>query len=158
MIFSGKWPKWVEVLKKSYVYIGRSKGVTRGVSSSLGPVSFIFMHFLAKIQQNNRFLRKFTGWHPRLVNPGSAAGVDHRNSFIAVMNFGSATCKFFFWRKYLPFATVVAERLCCHRCLSVHRGEVYTPLPGRHPLPEMATAAEGTHPTGMHSCSEFFVE
>ena len=26
-----------------------------------------------------------------------------------------------------------------------------TPL-GRHPPPEMATAADGTHPTGMHSC------
>ena len=28
-----------------------------------------------------------------------------------------------------------------------------TPLPGRQPPPpEMATAADGTHPTGMHSC------
>ena len=28
------------------------------------------------------------------------------------------------------------------------------PLPlGRHTHPEMATAADGTHPTGMHSCS-----
>ena len=30
-------------------------------------------------------------------------------------------------------------------CHSVHRGEVYTPW--------VATAADGTHPTGMHSCS-----
>ena len=30
------------------------------------------------------------------------------------------------------------------------------PLPGRHLPPEMATSVEGTHPTGMHSCSEFF--
>ena len=35
---------------------------------------------------------------------------------------------------------------------SVNRGEVYTP-PGRHPLPnQTATAADGTHPTRMHSC------
>ena len=33
-------------------------------------------------------------------------------------------------RPFLPSATVVAERLCFHRCLSVHRGEVYTP-PGQ---------------------------
>ena len=63
---------------------------------------------------------------------------------------------------YLPSATVVAERFCFHsRCkhLSVHREDVYTPLtpprqtPPREdsPLPPMATAAEGTHPTGMHS-------
>ena len=26
------------------------------------------------------------------------------------------------------------------------------PLPGRHPHQEMAIAADGTHPTGMHSC------
>ena len=44
---------------------------------------------------------------------------------------------------------------------SVHMGEVYTPLgrhppgqihpPGRHPQ-QTATAADGKHPTGMHSC------
>ena len=37
---------------------------------------------------------------------------------------------------------------------SVHGG-VHTPL-GRHPIgqihPETATAGDGTHPTGMHSC------
>ena len=50
-------------------------------------------------------------------------------------------------------------------CDSVHREGVHplsladTPLGqtrpvGRHPSPEqMATAADGTHPTGMHSCS-----
>ena len=67
---------------------------------------------------------------------------------------------------YLPSATVVAERLCFHRCLSVHRGEMYitprqTPPLGRHPpeqtpprqtpAPNMATAAGGMHPTGMLS-------
>ena len=50
---------------------------------------------------------------------------------------------------------------------SVHGREVYTPWAdtprlgrdspsrhplGRHPPLETATAAEGTHPTGMHSC------
>ena len=34
-------------------------------------------------------------------------------------------------------------------CDSVHRG-AYTP--GRQPPPEMATAADGMHPTGIHSC------
>ena len=66
----------------------------------------------------------------------------------------------------LPSATVVAERLCFHRCLSVHGGELYiphgqTPHPparhplGRHPPGQTATAADGTHPTGMHSCFKF---
>ena len=58
---------------------------------------------------------------------------------------------------FLPPATVVAERLCFHRCLSVHRGQVYTsprhtPPLDRHPAPQIATAGDGTHPTGMHSC------
>ena len=56
--------------------------------------------------------------------------------------------------------------LSCH---SVHRGDVclsacwdtptpwadtprQTPLPGQTPPPQMATAVDGTHPTGMHSC------
>ena len=52
-------------LKKSYVYIGRSKGAANGVSSPLGPISFIFMQFLAKIQLNNMAFRKFRGWRPR---------------------------------------------------------------------------------------------
>ena len=73
----------------------------------------------------------------------------------------------------LPSATVVAERLCFHKRLSAHRGEVYTPwadtpFPRQIPPPtrqtpppwpdttpnhETATSADGTHPTGMHSCS-----
>ena len=69
---------------------------------------------------------------------------------------------------FLPSATVVAERLCFYRCLSVHRGGGVHPLGiphwadtplGRHPHPwadtpppEMATAADGRHHTGMHSC------
>ena len=54
-------------------------------------------------------------------------------------------------------ATVVTERLCFHKRLS------FCPQggPGRHPradIPpsppqETATAADGTHPTGMHSFS-----
>ena len=50
---------------------------------------------------------------------------------------------------------------------SVHMGEVYTPgqtPPPRAdnpwqadtPSPKMATAADGTHPTGMHSCFIIF--
>ena len=38
------------------------------------------------------------------------------------------------WRYVLlPSATVVAERLCFHRCLSVHRRGGVHPWPGRHP-------------------------
>ena len=85
-------------------------------------------------------------------------------------------------RSLLPSATKL-RRLCCYRCLSVHRGEGVSGrgglLPGgclvqggmsswgggawsgglvsqhalrQTPLGEMATAADGTHPTGMHSC------
>ena len=66
-------------------------------------------------------------------------------------------------------ATVVAERLCFQGCLST--GRCTSPLgrhpparqtpPSRHPpgqtppQPKMATAADGTHPTGMHSCSKY---
>ena len=53
-----------------------------------------------------------------------------------------------------------------YRCLSVHMGGRCTSPLGRHPQgrpprqntpqaihpPETATAADGTHPTGMHSC------
>ena len=58
---------------------------------------------------------------------------------------------------YGPFIVtvrnIVAARLCFHRHLGfcswreVHWGRH---PPGRHP--PMATAADGTHPTGMHSC------
>ena len=74
----------------------------------------------------------------------------------------------------LPSATKL-RRLCFYTCLSVHGGEVClsacwdtlppdqtsrdkkppSPLPGIPPQPDnpqqMATAADGTHPTGMHS-------
>ena len=42
---------------------------------------------------------------------------------------------------------------------SVHAGIppwAGTPPLGRHPPVQTATAADGTHPTGMHSCSDFF--
>ena len=72
-----------------------------------------------------------------------------------------------------PPQLLLRKRLCFHRCLSVHRGGVH-PLASRHPLgrqtvlgqtppgrqtpprqtpQQTATAADGTHPTGMHSCS-----
>ena len=50
-------------------------------------------------------------------------------------------------------------------CLPLGRG-VYTPHwapPGRHPLldrhppPQTDTAADDTHPSGMHSCSYIFL-
>ena len=76
-------------------------------------------------------------------------------------NISSIPCKcsvLIFSDPLLPFATVVVERLCFHRCLSVHTG-VYTPWQADTPsarqqtplLPEMAAAADGI-PTGMHSC------
>ena len=76
----------------------------------------------------------------------------------------------------LPSATML-RRLCFYRCLSVHRGGClvwggawYPGVPGPRGMPgpggglvsqhalrqtppgETATAADGTHPTGMHSC------
>ena len=63
----------------------------------------------------------------------------------------------------LPSATVVAERLCFHKRLSFCPGGRCTP-PGQTPswthppththsdTPQTATAADGMHPTGMHSC------
>ena len=61
----------------------------------------------------------------------------------------------------LPSATVVEERLCVYTCLSAilfTGGGVHTPLwpdtpPGQTPPPQQTTtAADCTHPTGMHSC------
>ena len=66
----------------------------------------------------------------------------------------------------LPSATKL-RRLYFHRRLSVHKGEVSAPwgcawsegvgIPActeADPSPgETATAADGTHPTGMHSCT-----
>ena len=53
----------------------------------------------------------------------------------------------------LPSATVVAERLCFHKCHSVHRGCLADiPWADTPPPQETATAADGTHSTGMHSC------
>ena len=72
----------------------------------------------------------------------------------------------------LPSATKL-RRLCFYTCVSVHGGGVGSvhagippprsrhPLGSRHPphppsrrlLLQTATVADGTHPTGMHSCS-----
>ena len=56
--------------------------------------------------------------------------------------------------KFLPSATVVAERLCSHRCLSVHGGctpswQANTPLAGRHP-PGRQIPPLGKHPPGRY--------
>ena len=67
--------------------------------------------------------------------------------------------------RLLPSANEVAERLCFYTCLSFcprgrgclpqcmlgYTPQADTPL-GRHPLQQTTTAADGTHPTGMHSC------
>ena len=47
---------------------------------------------------------------------------------------------------FLPSSTVVADRLCFHRCLSVHRGEVCHPL-GRHPLVRHPCSRRPLQPT-----------
>ena len=56
--------------------------------------------------------------------------------------------------RLLPSANEVAERLCFYTCLSFcPRGGVSAPVhAGIHPLQQTTTAADGTHPTGMHSC------
>ena len=67
---------------------------------------------------------------------------------------------------YLPSATKL-RRLCFYTCLSVHSGGVstsvhtgippqYTPPGADTPPQQTATAADGTHPTGMHSCLTYF--
>ena len=70
------------------------------------------------------------------------------------------------------FMTVHNEGLCFYRCLSVHRGAwsqggacsrrglLLGGLVSQHalrqtPPGETATAADGKHPTGMHSCLDF---
>ena len=54
------------------------------------------------------------------------------------------------WRQtFLPFATVVAERLCFHKRLSFcpwGEGEVYTPWPSRHPLAKQTPPKPDRHP------------
>ena len=47
--------------------------------------------------------------------------------------------------KFLPSATVVAERLCFHRCLSPQGGGVHSP-PGRHPPCQAYTPPRQTPP------------
>ena len=59
--------------------------------------------------------------------------------------------------RFLPSATKL-QRLCFYTCLSIHRGEYLGRYPReapRKPTPppqETADAADGMHPTGMHSC------
>ena len=67
----------------------------------------------------------------------------------------------------LPFATKLRQgniftSVCQEFCprgggwsASVHAG-IHHPL-GRHPPQQTTTAADGTHPTGMHSCYCLFV-
>ena len=71
----------------------------------------------------------------------------------------------------LPSATKL-RRLCFYTCLSVHKGGgqpqcmlgyhhppgAGIPTRSRHPPPQQtATVADGTHPTGMHSCSTLII-
>ena len=70
-----------------------------------------------------------------------------------------------YWNAFLVFITVhkvVVARLCFYMCLSFCPQGMSDRHPlGRHPSPRQtppppppvtATAADGTHPTGMHSC------
>ena len=64
--------------------------------------------------------------------------------------------RFYLFTGQLQSATVVAERLCFHRCLSVHGGRCKPPgrhppgqadtTLGRHPLPRPDTPWPGRHP------------
>ena len=79
---------------------------------------------------------------------------------------GISTCRILYWLAirenfsffYRPQTMLRKGNVFTPVCHSVHRGEVDTP-PGGHPLPpgihpfpfETATAADDTHPTGMHS-------
>ena len=54
-------------------------------------------------------------------------------------------------RPFLPSATVVAERLFSQVSVCPQGGGVHPTWPGRYP-PQTASAADCTHPTGIHSC------
>ena len=106
-------------------------------------------------------------------------GLGYHAHYFSVTGTGSFTClsEYMFDRNLfevivvdrnssLPSATIVAERQCFHKRLSVPPLSRHPlgrhPHLGRHcpgqtpptdtPPPESATAAGGTHPTGMHSC------
>ena len=54
---------------------------------------------------------------------------------------------------FLPSATVVVERECFHKHVSrILSTGGCTPPRQTPPSPETASAVDGTHPTGMHSC------
>ena len=60
------------------------------------------------------------------------------------------------------YSYTVTERLCFHRCLSVHVGRCTPPArqtrPTRQTRPMMATSVDGMHPTGMYSGFDFFFQ
>ena len=77
--------------------------------------------------------------------------------------------------KLLPSANEVAEKYCFHKSVSriLPTGRVHTSPMGRHPWADTslgrhplgrppphqtATSADGTHPTGMHSCCDIIVK
>ena len=88
----------------------------------------------------------------------TSQNISYRNVFQVILNnfgFGDhlsqRTDRFFTY--YRPQTKLRKGNVFTPVCDSVHRGEVtppgQTPL---YPLPETPTAADGTHPAGMHSC------
>ena len=66
-----------------------------------------------------------------------------------------------YWVALLPSATKL-RRLCFYTCLSVHGGGGSASVhagypPGAETPQQTATAADGTHLTGMHSCDFLMV-
>ena len=75
---------------------------------------------------------------------------------LSVHGVGGGVSKGPLWPLPLPIYIITVSnsscgKACFYSCLSVHGGGVH--LPDRHPRQsDPPTAAEGTHPTGMHSC------
>ena len=130
-----------------------------------GSKFFQFHAVFGKIWQNDMLAPLGELAPPPRGNPGSATG-----SILDNLEFATLLQT---RERFLPSATKL-RRLCFYTCLSVHRGSVSVhariPPPGnrhpppsrhpprsrppwtRHPPRQTATAADGTHPTGMHSC------
>ena len=110
-------------------YLTYSLADQRGerVPRAPGPISFIFIHFSAKILPNNRFLPKLRGWHSLcLGNPGPASDIH-------------------FYRPHTGGG-------CLPQCMLGYHTH---PLPrSRHPPPEQTPSQEQTPPQQTHHTLE----
>ena len=105
------------------------------------------------------FLKVFRKWLPVLQESYSLPSIAGLLFCLSRSSSATGIFKVFFSHLLLPSATVVCWKVVFSQvCVknSVHRVGC-TPSPRRHPRgnnppPETATAADGTHPTGINSC------